>query len=167
MATIPKPKRKPNQTAPKGFQAPDVPGQYFYHDFWPYTLNQVTHTLNQRFKRELKAFELSVSQWRVMASLTTADDLSLTEVSSYTGIDQPTLSRLLDQLVERGLVTRMPRPTDGRFAAIALAPEGRELLSQVWPMTWELTNQMAKDLDEEEKEMLLVILRKLLQGNRQ
>jgi len=142
------------------------PGKYFYQGFTPYILNQVTNILNKRFKRELKAFDLSVSQWRVLASLTTADSLSLNEVASYTAIDQPTLSRLIDQLVERSLVRRAPRPSDGRFAEIALSPSGRDKLTKVWPMCLDMFQDVTSALSDREREQLQKILVKLMNSNK-
>lgn len=42
-------------------------------------------------------------------------------------ISQPSLSRMIERLVQEGLIDRCPDPDDGRGALLALTEEGREL----------------------------------------
>jgi DNA-binding MarR family transcriptional regulator len=156
---------KPGKAARPGaarFDPPSLEDGYFVREFVPYILNQVANTMNQRFKQALKAFGLSISQWRVLAALTTGTNLSLTELVKITVIDQPTLSRIIDQLVERGLVTRVPRQGDGRFNAIALAAGGTALLEQAWPLAWAHAEQAVAVLTRDEQAQLRRMLQRML-----
>lgn len=46
-------------------------------------------------------------------------------------VNQPSLSRLLDRLVERGLATKTPDPADGRGTIVRLTDAGYELFRRV------------------------------------
>jgi DNA-binding MarR family transcriptional regulator len=142
---------------------PAIGGGYFVEQFVPSLLNQVTNTMNQRFKVALKNFGLSLSQWRALAALTTGDDLSLTAISELTSINQPTLSRVIDQLVQRGLIAAAPRRSDGRFVAISLTPAGRDVVADVWPIAWQHSEGALADLTVEENDQLRNLLTSVLQ----
>ncbi len=46
-------------------------------------------------------------------------------------ISQPSLSRMIERLVQEGLITRCPDPNDGRGALLALSETGRELQRRI------------------------------------
>jgi DNA-binding MarR family transcriptional regulator len=140
-------------------------GRYFVDEFIPYLLNQATNTLNQRFKKALKTHRLSISQWRVLALLSTGPNLPLMEIAARTAIDQPTLSRIVDQLVEQGLVTRAPRPSDGRFLEISLRPAGEAILERVWPIAQQHTQRALTGFSAEEEGALRNFLKRILSNS--
>lgn len=110
--------------------------RYFVESFIPYLLNHVSDRYNKLFKQGLKAEGLTIPQWRVIAVLNAHGGLSFTAIQGLTVIDQPTLSRTVDQMVKRGIVTRASRPDDGRYAVVSLTPKGMELYGAVWPVAW-------------------------------
>jgi DNA-binding MarR family transcriptional regulator len=143
-------------------QLPKLEGDYFVTEFVPYIMNNITNTMNQRFKKSLKKFKLNVSQWRVLAALSIKSDVSLTDLGQFTSIDQPSLSRIVDQLVERDLMTRIPRATDGRFSEIALSPKGKGLRDAAWPLAVAHSQQALAGLTTKEQETLRLLLKKLM-----
>jgi len=94
--------------------------------FVPYLINQITNLMNLPFKRDLKANRMSHAHWTVLAILAQKGPQSLNEISWEAVIDQPSLSRIIDQMVERNLVVRRPREDDGRFVSISMTPFGRQ-----------------------------------------
>jgi len=46
-------------------------------------------------------------------------------------LSQPSVSRMIDRLVERGLVTKRPDPEDGRGIVVTLTEAGHELFRRV------------------------------------
>ncbi|MFE0017917.1 MarR family winged helix-turn-helix transcriptional regulator [Mesorhizobium sp. NPDC059054] len=137
-------------------------GDYFVQEFVPFILNNVTNTINQRFKKSLRKFDLNVTQWRVLAALGQKGNVSLTDLCAMTAIDQPSLSRVIDLLVERNLVTRAPRATDGRFNEIALSREGQSLRDRAWPMAIEHAELAVNGLTGDEQETLRQLLKKMM-----
>jgi len=55
----------------------------------------------------------------------------LSALNRHVLLSQPTLSRLVDRLAERGLVERLADPADGRGVRLALTTAGRDLQRQV------------------------------------
>jgi DNA-binding MarR family transcriptional regulator len=149
-----------------GSQPHDANDRYFVEQFIPYLLNQTATLFNQKFKRDLKSRDMSVLQWRVLAVLKGAPEASLTVISQEAAIDQPTLSRLVDQMVERQLLKRSQSTADARFLAISLTPEGEQLFDDLWPLAWKHYQRGMHELSEDETTTLVGLLQKVLSSLR-
>lgn len=57
--------------------------------------------------------------------------LSVSSLATAIGVDQPRASRLVQEGVERGLVRRVPDPSDARRALLQLTAAGRSQLGEV------------------------------------
>jgi MarR family transcriptional regulator, organic hydroperoxide resistance regulator len=142
---------------------PSLAGRYFSDHFFASLLTQAVNLMNQRFKLAIKDHSLSLSQWRTLAALTNADDLSLTEIMDLTSIGQTTLSRVIDGLERKGLVSAAPRSDDARYVAISLTPAGRDVVAQVWPVAWRHSQEaLHAALTEEEAEQLRTMLQRVV-----
>lgn len=100
----------------------------------------------------LAASELSLLQ---MASLLLLDDgveRGVKEMAGRLGRSLSATSRLLEQLVKRGLVTRREDPEDRRARRVALSPAGRELLAALIERRAEAQLQLMEALTPEERE---------------
>ena len=78
--------------------------------------------------RSHRVADLSVPQFRALAFLNRHPGASLGDIADHIGLTLSAISRLVDDLVERGLVLREPSPTDRRYITLALTPEGRHIL---------------------------------------
>jgi len=76
-----------------------------------------------------------IARVRMLEALEAADaqgsSLSVSGVAAAIGVDQPRASRLVQEGVERGLVRRVPDPSDARRALIQLTASGREQLTDL------------------------------------
>lgn len=76
-----------------------------------------------------------IARVRMLEALEAADaegrSLSVSGVAAAIGVDQPRASRLVQEGVERGLVRRVPDPSDARRALIQLTSSGRSLLDEL------------------------------------
>lgn len=135
---------------------------FLTEEFLPYLLNQVTNVWDRKFKIALRRSPVNVRQWRVLAVLRRNPGLSLTELIEKTGIDQPTLSRMVDQLNALGLVTRGTAKNDARFRHLSLSANGEELVEDVWPIAWEHYRMGVAELTPEEEAALVKLLTRIL-----
>ena len=65
----------------------------------------------------------------VLSFLDTSGPASLASLAAAEQVQAPTMSRLVEGLVEEGLVTRETHATDRRMVQIAITEAGRSLLS--------------------------------------
>lgn len=85
--------------------------------------------LMQRFSAEDIWAPATVREYDVLFTLSLADPcgLRLNELNQDVLIPQPSLSRMVDRLEAKGLVTKRPADGDRRGTLIALTPEGAQL----------------------------------------
>ena len=69
--------------------------------------------------------DLSVKEYDVLYTLSKCPEpIRLTELNRYVLLSQPALSRMVDRLADRGLVSRTTDPSDGRGVRLALTGQG-------------------------------------------
>lgn len=74
--------------------------------------------------------ELSPVQLRALTALHESPRGNLNELASAMGVTVSTTSRLVDRLVDAGLVTRSPSPTTRREISLSLTTTGRRRLQR-------------------------------------
>jgi DNA-binding MarR family transcriptional regulator len=80
--------------------------------------NAVTHWL---------MLELTFAQARALFMLSARTELTVSQLAKLLGVGNPTASILVQQLVERELVTRTEHATDRRHTIIKLSSKGAEI----------------------------------------
>jgi DNA-binding MarR family transcriptional regulator len=81
--------------------------------------------------RSRRGADLSVPQFRALAFVGRRPGSSLSDVAQHVGTSLPSMSKLVDGLVGRGLVERAAEADDRRRVAITLTQEGRKLVATV------------------------------------
>ncbi|WP_232676546.1 MarR family winged helix-turn-helix transcriptional regulator [Nocardioides sp. R-C-SC26] len=90
-------------------------------------IKQSEATLRSRLQPVLDAAGLSAEQWRVVGVLLDAPGTRMTELADAAVVPAATLTRLVDRLVEDGVVVRRVDPDDRRRVVGALSPRGAEV----------------------------------------
>ena len=67
-------------------------------------------------------------QWRVLRVLNERGTLDPTEIAERSCLLLPSLTRILQTLEGKGLITRAPHPTDRRKQLVSIADEGRQVI---------------------------------------
>ena len=103
----------------------------------------VMRTIRGQFRSYRRA-DISVPQFRTMSYIDRNEGASLSELASHIGLTLPSMSKLIDGLVSRKLVTRSSDALDRRRICLALTPLGREELQEAHRSTEQyLANQLA------------------------
>lgn len=71
--------------------------------------------------------ELTFAQARALFMLSARRELTVSQLARLLGVGNPTASILVQQLVERDLVTRTEQTTDRRHTIVRLSPKGAEI----------------------------------------
>ncbi len=110
---------------------------------------------------------LSVPHFRVLAFLDKNEGASLSEVADSVGLRLPSMSTLVDGLVDRGLVTRAPSASDRRRLTLCLTPRGRSSLAAARRATQAKLSELLLDLSTKDQATVidaLQILRPLFES---
>ncbi|XKH59980.1 MarR family winged helix-turn-helix transcriptional regulator [Halomonas sediminis] len=110
------------------------------NQFLPYRLNRLADRISDELARMYQErFALNVAQWRVLAWLSHCDELTAKKVCNYTNMDKARVSRAVQALEDRGLITRTPSARDQRLHDLHLTAAGESLLAELIPeaQAWE------------------------------
>lgn len=89
---------------------------------------QVMRAIRAEMRRHRTA-DLSVPQFRTLAFIDRGDQPSLSAVAEHIGLTLPSMSKIVDCLVARKLVTRETHPADRRRLVLALTRSGQTALA--------------------------------------
>ncbi len=126
--------------------------------FLPYLLNRAGHRIAEAFTGALAEFGLTLPMWRVMAALHNEGPRRLGELSRLTTIELSTLSRLVGQMQEKGLLSRQRCGRDARAVTVSLTPEGKATTERIIPAALHYERIAMRGLSEAE----VALLRRLL-----
>lgn len=94
-------------------------------------LLEVVPLVMQDIRSEMRrrgSLDLSVPQFRALAFVDRNEGASLWEVARHMGLTPPSTSRLVDNLIERDLMTRTDHPDDRRRVRLAVTRRGHTIL---------------------------------------
>ena len=95
-------------------------------------LLRTTDVLSRRLVHVLKTEDLSATQYNVLRILRSAPEgLACGEIGSRMITRDPDVTRLLDRLERRGLISRWRETKDRRTVMARITPEGLALLSRL------------------------------------
>jgi DNA-binding MarR family transcriptional regulator len=95
-------------------------------------------------------YTLSFSQFHVLRHLAEGDCLS-TELAKHLHVANPTITSIIDGLVERGLVERRHDPANRRAVPLSVTPKGQELFTTLLDAALGVVGEMISSMPEEEK----------------
>ncbi|WP_245513952.1 MarR family winged helix-turn-helix transcriptional regulator [Antarcticimicrobium luteum] len=96
-----------------------------------YLLAAVSERASSEFHAHARAAGLRVPEWRVLACLADEDGAMVTRLARLSLMEQSRLTRIIDQMVERGLVSRRSDPEDRRRVRVFLTGMGRDLAHEL------------------------------------
>jgi DNA-binding MarR family transcriptional regulator len=103
----------------------------------------------------------SFVQYVILAWLRDGIAVNPKEICAQYRHDSGAMTRVIDQLEERGLLERVRRDRDRRKVELQLTPAGREAIEGLIPLVVEKLNQALADFSGEEVQELLRLLIKL------
>ena len=97
----------------------------------PFLLNRAGVLLGDLFSREIAQDGLTLPMYRVLAALTEENGQRLMDLSTVTGVEMTTLSRLSVTMARRGLLVR-ERPSENlRVVLVTLTPDGQKFAEKL------------------------------------
>ncbi|MBS0230193.1 MAG: MarR family transcriptional regulator [Proteobacteria bacterium] len=130
--------------------------------FLPYRLSVLSNRISNAIAREYsRRFDLGVTEWRVMAVLGHAPDLSAVEVARRTAMDKVAVSRAVASLIAAGRLLRRLDAGDRRRSLLRLSKAGYAIHDQIAPLALGFERQLLGELDTAERSRLFRLLDRL------
>lgn len=139
-------------------------GEVGLNQFAPYLMNRIAGRWNADVQENLREYELTVVKMRTLAVLSVIPSLSINELSTFTVTEQSTMSRTLDSMVEQGFISRRPQKDDARVREVELTNLGRDVFATYWPALYEQFAALFADVSEEEFNIFVQVLHKLVRN---
>jgi DNA-binding MarR family transcriptional regulator len=114
--------------APAGGTAAATP---FVDDYLAALLAQASHLISSEFHAVVREEGLAISEWRVLATLADGPPMSIGRLARIALAKQPTVTRLLDRMQEKGHVRRSAHGSDRRVTLVGITPAGRRVVDRL------------------------------------
>jgi DNA-binding MarR family transcriptional regulator len=128
--------------------------------FW---LRFVSNHVSHAFARKLLDSGVTVAEWVVLREMYGEEEMSSSDLAERIGMTRGAISKLVDRLVGKALVTRQDRRDDRRFQDIALTPAGQRLVPSLAALADQNDEEFFHPLSEAERATLIATLKKLAQ----
>ena len=112
-------------------RAPVLRDGSFARHYLAYLLARASFAVSSEFHATLKTWDLTVPEWRVLASLMDIEGLPVGELAAMALMKQPRLTKVIDRMEADGLVERRGTAEDRRRTEIHLTAKGRALVKPV------------------------------------
>lgn len=125
-------------------------------------VGRVKALMTEALDQQLAPFDITAAQYIILTSLALGEADSAATLCRGISYDPGAMTRMLDRLERRGLISRVPHPNDRRAANLELTDEGRAVYPQLKAVSMTLSNQFLKGFTHEEVKQLEVFLQRMI-----
>lgn len=121
-----------------------------------YALKHAQSLLHLRMEEALRPLQLTVSHYSCLHRLRAEPGISAAALARRTFVTRQSMNVMLQQLIDRGLVTRPTEAESGRALPAALTPAGSAALDDAQVLVDEVEQRMLAGLSPSERVSLSV-----------
>jgi homoprotocatechuate degradation regulator HpaR len=114
-------------------EASDQASLIAFSDSLPVMLMRARESVMSRLRPVLRAHGFTEQQWRVLRTLNAVEEIEVTLLAERVFLIPSSLSRILSDLHDRGLVQRRRPAEDMRRGLISISPQGRAAIEEATP----------------------------------
>lgn len=151
--------------ARRGANEPEIAFEGFVDDYLPALLAQASHLISSEFHKVVRRQHLSVSEWRVLATLASLEvgqTYATGQLARITLNKQPTLTRLLDRMATMGHIERQSDASDRRITLVQISKSGRQLVELLIVLAREHERRVLEPFGQEAGAQLKQVLRRMI-----
>ncbi|MGB6463084.1 MAG: MarR family transcriptional regulator [Nitrosotalea sp.] len=136
--------------------------KYDFESSVGFVVNNTAKAFQKALDLELRRnVGVTLSQWRVVASLVQQPGLTQKEIADKVGVEGATLVPIIDKMEKEGLLKRKPDSKDRRVNRIYLTQKADSLWNSMTECAIYIRKVSAKDISEDKLETTLETLRKI------
>ena len=134
----------------------------FVDSYVPYLLARASFSISSEFHAQVEAAGFTVSEWRILASLSGVKQRTVGELADIVLAKQPTVTKMVLRMAGQGLVLRTACTQDKRQAWVSLTLKGKKRVTPLLKKAALHENQVMKLLGNADSALLKSILQKLI-----
>ena len=133
-------------------------------DIFDILVGKISTAINRTFLRAFanEGIEITTEQWSVLACLWKKDKVTQQALCDLTAKDKPSMTRLIDKLEKRNLVTRVSDHKDRRINLIHLTETGAALQEKATELVQQIAMKTLNDITDEELNTSRTVLKKIM-----
>jgi len=132
-----------------------------FEEALPIALLRTREVVMAKFRPHLAEYGVTEQQWRVIRVVQQRSGIDATALSEACCILMPSLSRMLKNLENDGLLVRTKVAGDMRRQVISLTEQGSELFAQMAPQAEAIYSQIEEEIGKTEMNQLIDQLQSL------
>lgn len=128
--------------------------------FW---MRLVSNNVSHSFARKLEDSGVTVAEWVVLREMYSAkgDNITPSTIADLTGLTRGTISKLIERLLQKNLVTRDAAQGDRRYQDIKLTTKATSLIPKLAHLADQNDEEFFSVLSSAERKTLTEILQKM------
>ena len=138
------------------------PANYSMRNSVGYLMRMCTNRVLPQMEALFQDAELTFSQWTTLVALHDGRIRTAGDLAHNICHDAGSLTRLVDEMVKRGLVNRNRSETDRRVVTLSLTSRGRSLVEALGPRVMNMWNGLLTGFTHAEVETLIGLLTRLV-----
>ncbi len=134
----------------------------FLDEFIPYVMYRITNRMNMDLQDCLRPQKINVSRWRVLCALHAKDGRNMSDLCTFTMMEQSSVSRVIDSMEKEKLVIRKLRKKDNRYVLVHLTKKGRETFQLASVPAFSREDRALEGFSDGDRRQLLDLLNRVL-----
>ena len=134
-----------------------------YDNVIGFVVSQAGYRLSQALLRAIESLgsDLRPREFAVLNRLHERGELTQIQLAELTYKDKPAITRMLDRLIERGLVHKVTSPADRRAMVVSLTPEGEALRNAIAPLIVQFLEEACEGISSDDLAVTVATLRRI------
>ena len=133
----------------------------FVDSYLPYLLARASFSISSEFHAQVEAAGFTVSEWRILASLSDVKQRTVGELADIVLAKQPTVTKMVLRMASEDLLMRTACSQDKRQAWVSITPKGQKLVKPLLKKAAIHEKNVLSSLGEPQSQALKLILQKL------
>jgi DNA-binding MarR family transcriptional regulator len=127
----------------------------------PFLMTRLSNRWATNQNAALTELGLNGTMFRILASLSAYDQLTINQLSTLSVTEQSTTSRTVEQLVSSGHVDRLTDQNDQRVRTVILTEAGRKTLHNIAPLIRDLYRDLLRNIPPSDLETCITVLKRM------
>lgn len=131
-----------------------------------FLINQLAHLMKVELDQRLAKYQVTTSQWAVLALLWKTEGLSQVEIQQAFHIEKATVAGLIQRMIRLGLLYKKIDAADKRVHRVYLTEKGKSLEQQLVVEAQAVNEQMLQGFSNVQREQFFEIMKLALSNMR-
>jgi DNA-binding MarR family transcriptional regulator len=134
-----------------------------YDNVIGFVVSQAGYRLSQALIRAIESLgsDLRPREFAVLNRLHERGELTQIQLAELTYKDKPAITRMLDRLIERGLVRKVASAADRRAMVVSLTPDGEAMRDAIAPLIVGFLEQACEGISQDDLAVTVATLKRI------